>query len=86
MKSATPVILLTASQANGWLPGKPNRWRKRAAEIRVLAEQMRDQLTKRALLRLAADYDQQAEEAEKRVRRSGGTTGRLDARGRRASR
>ena len=94
MKSATPVILLTASQANGWLrfrpmtrtPGKPNRWRKRAAEIRALAEQMRDQLTKRALLRLAADYDQQAEEAEKRVRRSAGTTGRLDARGRRASR
>ena len=47
-------------------PGKPNRWRKRAAEIRALAEQMRDQLTKRALLRLAADYDQQAEAAEKR--------------------
>jgi hypothetical protein len=74
MKSVTPVILLTASQVNGWLrfrpmtrtPGKPNRWRKRAAEIRALAEQMRDQLTKRALLRLAADYDQQAEAAEKR--------------------
>jgi hypothetical protein len=70
------------------IPGNPfNRWRKRAAEIRALAEQMQDQWIKGALLRLAADYDQQAEEAEKRVPRSAGTTtGRLDARGRRASR
>jgi hypothetical protein len=67
-------------------PGKPNRWRKRAAEIRALAEQKQDQWIKGALLRLAGDYDQQADEAEKRVRRSAGTTGRLDARGRRTSR
>jgi hypothetical protein len=51
-------------------PGKPSRWRKRAGEIRALAEQVRDHWTKDALLRLAADYDQQAEEAEKRVKRS----------------
>jgi len=50
-------------------PGKPNRWRKRATEIRALAEQMRDQWTRDALLRLATDYDQQAEEAEKGARR-----------------
>src|SRR5262245_20670726 len=48
--------------------------------------QKQDQWITGALLRLAADYDQQAEEVEKRVRRSAGTPGRLDARGRRASR
>jgi hypothetical protein len=69
------------------IPGNPfNRWHKRAAEIRALAEPMQDQWIKGALLCLAADYDQQADEAEKRVRRRAGTTGRLDARGRRASR
>jgi len=46
--------------------GNPKRWRKRAAEIRNLAEHMRDQWTKDALLRLAADYDRRAETAEKR--------------------
>src|SRR5262249_8959413 len=49
---------------------KPSRWRKRAGEIRALAEQVRDHWTKDALLRLAAGYDQQAETAEKRVQRS----------------
>ena len=49
------------------IPGKPNGWRKRAAEIRALAEHVRDQWTKNALLRLAADYDEQVKEAEKRV-------------------
>ena len=77
MTKPDPVILVTASQASRWLrfppmtptPGKPNRWRKRATEIRALAEQMRDQWTRDALLRLATDYDQQAEEAEKGARR-----------------
>jgi len=55
---------------HGTDPWKASRWRKRAGEIRALAEQVRDHRTKDALLRLAADYDQQAEEAEKRVQRS----------------
>jgi len=51
------------------IPGNTKRWRKRAAEIRALAEHMPDHWTKDALLRLAADYDRQADEAEKSVRR-----------------
>ena len=74
----TPVILIIASHAKGGLrfrpmartiPGNTKRWRKRAAEIRALAEHMPDHWTKDALLRLAADYDRQADEAEKSVRR-----------------
>jgi hypothetical protein len=49
--------------------GNPKRWRKRAAEIRALAGQVRSEWTRVALLHLAADYDRKAEDAERRNRR-----------------
>jgi len=50
--------------------GKPNRWRKRAAEIRAIAQQIPDHWTKNAVLRLAADYERQAREAENVIDRN----------------
>jgi hypothetical protein len=35
----------------------PERWHQRAEEARVLAEQMRDETTKKLMLRIADDYD-----------------------------
>ncbi|MBV8829694.1 MAG: hypothetical protein JO108_10765 [Acidobacteriaceae bacterium] len=44
----------------------PERWRRRAEEMRRLGEEMRDPTTKRILLRLAIDYDKMAERADRR--------------------
>jgi hypothetical protein len=35
----------------------PERWHQRAEQARVLAEQMRDETTKKMMLRMAEDYD-----------------------------
>jgi hypothetical protein len=35
----------------------PEHWHRRAEEARVLAEQMRDETTKKLMLRIADDYD-----------------------------
>jgi hypothetical protein len=40
------------------------RWRKRAEEMHTLAENMHDPLTRRTMLRIAADYDRLVEWAE----------------------
>ena len=42
----------------------PNHWRKRAAEMRELAETMKDQGVKNSVLKMAADYGILAQEAE----------------------
>jgi hypothetical protein len=42
----------------------PNHWRRRAAEMRELAETMKDQGIRNSVLKMAADYGLLAQEAE----------------------
>ena len=42
----------------------PKRWRRRAQKARVLAEQMKDETSKKLMLRIADDYDEIAVRAE----------------------
>jgi hypothetical protein len=44
----------------------PKHWRDRAEEARVLAEDMRDTVSKEMMLRLAAEYDRLAKRAQER--------------------
>jgi hypothetical protein len=44
------------------------RWRNRAEEMRIIAEDMISEPNKAVALRLAADYDRLADLAEERVR------------------
>jgi hypothetical protein len=44
----------------------PKLWRTRANQIRALAERMQDQLAKDVMLRLANEYEQLAQEVERR--------------------
>ena len=44
------------------------RWRNRAEEMRIIAEEMISESNKEVALRLAADYDRLADLAEERVR------------------
>jgi hypothetical protein len=48
-------------------------WRDRAAEIRVLAEEMKEADARTMMLNLAMDYDKLADRAEDRARRDGKT-------------
>lgn len=48
----------------------PDHWRQRAKEARAIAEQMTDQQSKEAMLRISADYERLAERAEERAKRS----------------
>jgi hypothetical protein len=45
----------------------PKHWRDRADEIRALAEDMRDELSKQMMFRIADDYEQLAKRAEFRL-------------------
>ena len=46
----------------------PKHWRERAEEARVHAEQMNDPESKKAVLRIAEDYEKLAKRAEQRIR------------------
>jgi hypothetical protein len=45
----------------------PRYWQTRAAEMRAIAEDMKDAETRAIMLRLAADYDELAERAAQRA-------------------
>jgi hypothetical protein len=53
----------------GGLDGKtyPEHWRKRAEEMRLLAGQIKDEISKQAMLKIAADYDRLSQRAEQRA-------------------
>jgi hypothetical protein len=51
------------------MPGlTPDQWRKRAEDMRGLAEDLRDPEVKAMLLRIAESYELEAKRAEKRQR------------------
>jgi hypothetical protein len=45
----------------------PTHWRDRARQMRALAEQVSDKISKEMMLRIAEDYDRLALRAELRV-------------------
>jgi hypothetical protein len=45
----------------------PEHWHQRAEEARLVAEQLHDPVAKAAILRIAADYEQIAEQARQRA-------------------
>jgi uncharacterized protein YjiS (DUF1127 family) len=51
----------------GSIRNDPEHWRERAEEARHLAEQMSDPEAREVMLRIAADYEQLAENAQRRA-------------------
>ena len=52
----------------------PKHWRERAREARTVADGMADEHSRKRMLRTAADYEELARRAEKRVKTGQGLT------------
>jgi hypothetical protein len=52
----------------------PKHWRERAREARTVADAMADEHSRKRMLRTAADYEELARRAEKRVKTGQGLT------------
>ena len=52
------------------LANDPKHWRQRAAQMRTLADEIRDEQTKETMLRIANDYERLAGRAEQRAKNS----------------
>ena len=48
----------------------PEHWRQRAEEIRTLADDMKDEISKQMMLRIAQDYERLAARAQQRLKGS----------------
>jgi molecular chaperone GrpE (heat shock protein) len=49
----------------------PKHWRERAEEARTVAEEIKDETSKRSMLRIAKDYEELARRAERRLKDAG---------------
>ena len=60
------VLSVGSVKMPAWFVNDPEYWRDRAKEKRILAERMKDQLSKEKILRIARDYERLAQRAEER--------------------
>ena len=64
------MAVLWVARAMAKLKDNPDHWRKRAAEARAQASQMRDEDSRQQMLEIAKGYERLAESAEKHMRRT----------------
>lgn len=58
--------MTTQDSKSGAFVNDPEHWRRRAEEMRVLAEDMKDDYSKTVMLSIVMDYEKLAKRAEER--------------------